>query len=294
MTWPGDARCAVVITFDLDAELFWLRLHPSVADRPKTLSLGEYGIRRGVPRLLDLLDEHGMPSTWFVPGWTAQRYPEAVRAIDARGHEIGGRGMGTEVLGMLDPAEATHHVERGARILHELTGTRPRGFRPPPGRVADGLAQILADTGFGWSSGSFGDDLPYFLEDGGSTSRIVEIPGRWEHTDYPYFAYNGGVVSFPPGQSRIAPYRAVLDEWKSAFDAYRDSGLCFVLRLEPQIIGKPGRLLLLDQLLEHIRSSQDTWVTTGHAVAEHWRRHGPGNAPGHPEKIRRSWRGVGE
>jgi len=289
VTWPGGARSAVVITVNLDAELFWLRLHASAAARPKTLSLGTYGILRGTPRLLDLLDEHAMPSTWFVPGHSAARYPNTVREIHQRGHEIANRAMGDETLADMSPTEIGQAVDRSADILQDLTGERPHGFRPPPGRVDDGLGTVLASHGITWSSSMFGDDLPYFLEDGGQATPIIEVPGRWEHTDYPYFAYNGGVVAFPPGRSRIAGYSSILEEWTAAFTAYHERGLCFVLSLTPQIIGKPGRFLLLERLLAHIRSTPDVWLATGHDVAEHWRGRATNNDPTHPEHIRSTW-----
>jgi hypothetical protein len=53
--WPGDARVAVMLTFDFEAESLWLARDPSHATRPGPLSQGRYGARVGVPRLLDLL-----------------------------------------------------------------------------------------------------------------------------------------------------------------------------------------------------------------------------------------------
>lgn len=85
---PEGARCAVAPTLTLDAELSWLRPHPSARHRPKNPLAGTYGIRRGVPRLLELLDAYTLPTTWFVPEHTALRQPGAVRRIAAAGHEI--------------------------------------------------------------------------------------------------------------------------------------------------------------------------------------------------------------
>lgn len=289
ITWPGNARCAVAVTFDLDAELFWRRLHPSAADRPKTLSLGEYGITRGTPRLLDLLGEFDVPASWFIPMWTLERHPAAVERVRVRGHEIACRGVADEVLGALEPERQAETIDRAARALEKATGARPRGFRAPPGRVGEEFGGLLAQLGFGWSSTLFGDDIPHYLESGGRSTGVVEVPRRWEHTDYPYFAYNGGPVAFPPGRSRIASHEVVLEEWKAAFDAYHREGLCFVLCLEPQIIGKPGRALLLEELLRHIRSRPGVWFATCGQIAEHFRRHGGENPPEHPERVRATW-----
>ncbi|MGP3938188.1 MULTISPECIES: hypothetical protein [Streptomyces] len=70
-------------------------------------------------------------------------------------------------------------------------------------------------------------------------------------------------------------------------------GLCWIPALDPQSIGKPGRALLLEELLDHIRGHDDVWFATGAQVAEHWRRTaspGPGSEPdAHPQRVRATW-----
>ena len=53
--WPQGKTCAVMITINLNAELFWLQIDPSCVNMPKTLSLGQYGMTRGVGRVMDVL-----------------------------------------------------------------------------------------------------------------------------------------------------------------------------------------------------------------------------------------------
>ncbi|GAA3357178.1 hypothetical protein GCM10017744_026780 [Streptomyces antimycoticus] len=106
-------------------------------------------------------------------------------------------------------------------------------------------------------------------------------------------------MAFPPGESRIAAYGDVLADWKDSFDAFRDHGLCWIPALDPQSIGKPGRTLMLEELLDHISGHDDVWFATGAQVAEHWRRTAgqgtePGPEPGpepeaHPQRVRATW-----
>ncbi|MBO3681035.1 polysaccharide deacetylase family protein [Streptomyces sp. NEAU-YJ-81] len=236
--WPEGARCAVALTFTLDAELFWLRLHPSARHRPKTLSLGTYGIRRGVPRLLELLDEYALPATWFVPERTALHHPDAVRRIAAAGHEIA--AAAPPVPGETPTASVRETWSRTADLLESVAGVRPTGLRAAPGVLGDGHAALLDELGFGWSSSTHGDDRPHRLWSAGRPTPVVELPWLWEYADHPYFLYNGGPVAFPPGESRIAAYGDVLADWKDSFDAFRDHGLCWIPALDPQSIGKPA------------------------------------------------------
>ena len=52
MKWPGNTKCAVILTFDLDAELMWYNNYPHT---PGYISRGQYGVTVGVPRILPLL-----------------------------------------------------------------------------------------------------------------------------------------------------------------------------------------------------------------------------------------------
>src|SRR5690554_5543125 len=90
--WPEGKRCAVAFTFDFDAEELWIGEDPENAERPGVLSQGAYGAKVGVPRLLELLERHGVRATFFVPGRVAERHPDRVRQILAAGHEVGHHG----------------------------------------------------------------------------------------------------------------------------------------------------------------------------------------------------------
>lgn len=282
VTWPDGVRCAALLTFNVDAELAWLNLHPSAADRPKTLSNGEYGPRRGVGRVLDVLDRYGVRATFLIPGANAVRYGEAVAAIHARGHEIGNHGDRHENLGLLTASEQREALRRGNEALERVTGHRPEGFRAPWGEITLETPGLLAELGFRWSSTTRGDDRPHFLD--GPARGVVEIPTRPELDDFPYFMFNYA-PPYPAGQGRIASYSQVLGIWQTEFDAYYERGLCFVLTLHPETIGTPGRIRLLEQFVEHVQSRPRVWIATCGEVAEWWRRAGRPNDPGHPVEI---------
>src|SRR3954471_19459458 len=82
----------VAFTFDFDAEEVWIGEDPANAQRPGVLSQGTYGAKVAVPEILRLLERHGLPATFFVPGRVAERYPQRVREILAAGHEVGLHG----------------------------------------------------------------------------------------------------------------------------------------------------------------------------------------------------------
>ena len=102
--WPGGARVAVAISFDMDCESAPLR---SGEYSPQPLSRGEYGARVGMPRILQMLERHKVPATFFIPAVDGLLHPDAVDAIlsSPLKHEVGIHGWIHEPLPALKPGE---------------------------------------------------------------------------------------------------------------------------------------------------------------------------------------------
>jgi peptidoglycan/xylan/chitin deacetylase (PgdA/CDA1 family) len=129
--WPDGNRCACVICFDVDAESAVLQVGRKDATHATTMSHQAYGPRVGVPRLLEQLRAADIRATFFVPGFTAECYPDTIRRIVADGHEVGWHGYMHELPLDLTDAEQRSVLERGAEVLEPLTGERPVGYRAP-------------------------------------------------------------------------------------------------------------------------------------------------------------------
>ena len=157
-TWPNGARCAVMLTFDNFGESFDLLRHGHAGG---ALADGVYAPRRGVPRVLDLLDQHEIPATFFVEGWNARRYSDLLREVAARGHEVGAHGWMHEQWNALEPENERDLIGRATEAITEAIGTTPRGWRAPSGLTTVETLQLIHAAGYDWDS-SFGDeDLPY-------------------------------------------------------------------------------------------------------------------------------------
>lgn len=90
--WDDDTRCVVTLTFDIDGPSATLRRNPELADHPSAISMGEFGPKVGTERILDLLDQHGISTTFFIPGWVAERNEKIVKEVASRGHEVANHG----------------------------------------------------------------------------------------------------------------------------------------------------------------------------------------------------------
>ena len=121
--------------------------------------------------------------------------------------------------------------------------------------------RIARKHGMVYSSNLCDDDRPY-VKDLGDGASILEIPIHWVNYDLPYFAFNYH-PAFPAGQGRIANYTGVLSNWKDEFSGCHEYGLCYVLQLDPAAIGAPGRIGMLEELIDPINDLGGVWWATG-------------------------------
>lgn len=148
----------------------------------------------------------------------------------------------------------------------KVCGVTPKGFRSPEGELTLDTLRIAKKNGLVYSSNLCDDDRPYWKDLG--EDKILEIPIHWVNYDLPYFAFNYH-PAFPAGQGRIANYTGVLNNWKDEFFGCHEYGLCYVLQLDPAAIGAPGRIGLLEELLDYIETFDGVWWTTGEKMYEY-------------------------
>jgi len=153
--------------------------------------------------LLEALDSIGARATFFVLGVTARRYPDLVRAISERGHELACHGFEHRRVYDGDAHELRRDLERSIDLIAQLTGERPIGYRAPAfsiNRATPWAYELLADLGFAYDSSQY--DSPRIPD------RIRPVPpapfalrlasGRslWE---MPIAAWRAGSRSVPVG-----------------------------------------------------------------------------------------------
>jgi peptidoglycan/xylan/chitin deacetylase (PgdA/CDA1 family) len=263
--WPDGKQCAVALTFDVDAESPFL-FQPGGEKRPKALSIGTYGPLRGVPRILDILARQHVPATFFVPGWTIDNWPEAVRDIARAGHEIAVHGYLHEEFSTLTPDQQRAIHLRALDAAERVTGRRPVGVRPP-GEYTPETLRIIEEIGFLYDSNLRGDDRPYRVRVDGEATRLIEICPHWELDDGPYFSFGFGSGYAPV---RIQSTEAAYETWSREFDGYHRGGLCYVLMTHPELTGTPGRALMLERLIEYMKKHERVWFATCEEIARWW------------------------
>lgn len=118
----------------------------------------ESRVGRNTSRLLDLFAERGINATFFVLGWVAARYPQLVRDIAARGHEIACHGWSHQLVFRQTPDEFRDETAKAKAVLEDIVQRPVLGYRAASYSITlDSLwaLDILAELGFRYDSSIF-------------------------------------------------------------------------------------------------------------------------------------------
>lgn len=258
-SWPGGARCAVALSFDVDHETNELRDGGKSIGR---LSWGQYGNRVGIPRILSLLERESIKASFFVPAVTALLYPDEQRRIVGEGHEIGLHGWIHEVNTAVPPAQERELHLRSADILEQVTGIRPVGMRTPSWDFSEVTLAVERELGLLYDSSLFADDDPYELIEDGEPTGMVELPVEWIRDDAVYFNMNRFQALRP-----YTPPEAVFDIFRREFEGAHAEGGLFLLTMHPHVITYRSRIWILEELIRLAKAKGDCWFATHAEIA---------------------------
>ena len=260
-SWPGGARVAVLLSYDVDNETIQGLRTGNI--NIGQLSQGQYGSRVALPRIVKLMDEQEIPATFFFPAWSLKLAPEQAGIIQQSGrHEIGVHGWIHELNTSLDGATESRLLAQAVDQIEAITGTRPVGYRAPSWNHSPNTLQIVRDMGFLYESSLMHDDRPYELLQDGEPTGVVELPVEWILDDAPLLN--------PLGTRYMNP-RDVMQVWMDEFDKAWEEGTMFLLTMHPHVIGHRSRLVALEGLIEHIKSKDQVWFATHEQAARYVR-----------------------
>lgn len=266
----------VALTINFDAFSPWIGSFGIT--NVSAMSRGEFAVE-GTRRLLELLEHHGIRSTFFVPGHDALSFPDVVKAIVDGGHEIAHHGFVHERIGDLDPAQELSILERGIEILSEATGREPVGYRSPSWQHSVHTLGLLKARGFLYDSSLMASDfVPYWPRSGdefsvngpyrfGQQVPVVEIPVSWTLDDFLHFEYLRGV------SQSMKSAADVFDIWREEFEYFstEPTAGCFTLTLHSQVIGRGPRIAMLERLILEVERSAGLRFATLEEVARAWK-----------------------
>ena len=256
--WPGGARVAVLFSFDVDNETENLSLgdYSIFGD-----SFHEYGARAGLQRIVDVLDKHEIPASFFIPVMSNVIAPYQAPIITKSGrHEIGVHGWVHARADHMPPEQHREMIERAVDYWESQTGKKPAGYRAPWAVVTSETFAYVKELGFLYDSSMLADDMPYEIVYKGEPSGLVEVPISLILEDSPLNV----ATTFVAG---IHTPEEMFEIWKSEFDVALEEGTTWVLVAHPHVLGHRSRAKMLERLIVHMKATGKAWFATHEAVA---------------------------
>jgi peptidoglycan/xylan/chitin deacetylase (PgdA/CDA1 family) len=260
--WPGDARLAVYVGFNVEHFAFGEGLGASlgpVSPQPDVLNYSwrEYGNRVGVWRCLDLFESLKMPLGALVNTSLYDHCPEVVEAFVRRGDELIGHGhTNAQRQGAMAPEEELRLLaECGARIERE-SGTRPAGWLSPWISESFETPDLLVEAGYRYTLNWCHDDQPTVLAT--RAGPLWSIPYPQELNDIP------AIVARQLEGRDFADL--IVDQFDEMQQQSRAQPLVMGIALHPYIVGQPHRLRHLRRALRHVRAASGVWFATPGAI----------------------------
>ena len=179
----------------------------------------------------------------------AERYPSAIEGILRDGHELAHHGYMHENVFSLSRSEQQEMFAHGSDVLKSLTGKAPRGWSAPGWGVNAATLDVMIDLGMRYDASLMDRDRPYELTT--SAGSLIELPIAMSLDDWALF----GVSLFPSGSAVLASAEEARVIWLEEFLGLRHFGGLFNTTFHPNLMGRPGRLLMLERLLEQFSSN---------------------------------------
>ncbi len=275
LRWPNGARLAVsvVVNFEEGAEMQVGYGDPASERMGEVISVVEpgrrdrgqeqifaYGMRAGLWRMLDALDRHALPATFFFCGRAVEQSPALAAEVVRRGHEPALHGWRWRPhADYASSAEEARDLDRSIAVIEAACGTRPAGFFCR-GAESDWTRALLRERGFAYASNAFDDDLPYW--DRAGEVPLLVLPYALDTNDMKFFHPNG----FVRAGEMVDYVSDALDVLLAEADHGRPRLLNIGYHL--RICGRPARFPAFEQVLARLAALGDrVYVARRDAIA---------------------------
>lgn len=281
-TWPGGKRLAIYIALNIEYFAYAKGLgHVPVAARVdpqpdnRSYAWREYGVRVGVWRIFDILEDLGLPCAHLTNSLVGEHYPQIVEKIRARpGDEVVAHGRtNAERQGVLWEQDEAALIREATTQLTEHFGTRPRGWMGPWRSESLVTPDLLKEAGYTYFMDWPCDDQPIWFRTRSGPFPLIPYPVE----------INDNPAMFGNHQSAATFAGMIQDQFEQMLIDCERQPLVLPISLHTFVVGQPFRVYQLRKALEYIvshRGVDKVWFTVPGKIADHIVALPPGVVPG--------------
>jgi peptidoglycan/xylan/chitin deacetylase (PgdA/CDA1 family) len=219
----------------------------------------QYGIKAGAPRVLRLLETHGIKATFTAAAVALERAPQLAREIAAQEHETCAHGYRWVHQFHMEEAVERAFIRNAVASIERTTGTRPYGWLSRYLLTAN-TRRLLAEEGFLYHMDDYSDDQPFWEVVAGKP--LVILPYALDTNDMKFWT--------DPALSTAQWLQYAIDTFEWLYKEGAHAPRMMSIGVHLRIIGRPGRIGALERFLQHVAARPGVWVATRRAIAEHF------------------------
>jgi allantoinase len=224
----------------------------------------QYGIKAGAPRIMRLLQDHGIRATFTAAAQALERAPDLTQSIVAGGHEVCSHGWRWIHQFQMDEEQERDFIRKAVESIERTTGTRPHGWLSRY-LLTDNTRRLLIEEGFTYHMDDYSDDVPAW--DTCHHKPIVILPYTIDSNDMKMWT--------APSLTPADWLQYAIDSFDWLYREGEREARLMSLGLHLRIIGRPGRIGYLEKFLEHVASKPGVWIATRKEIADHWASQNP-------------------
>ncbi len=262
--WPNGARVAFWVAPNIEHYEFnapvnpvrtpWPRPEPDVLN----YSWRDYGNRVGFDRLADTMARYGVRGSVSLNVAVCDHFPAIIQRCNDLGWELFSHGIyNTRYFYGMSPEEQRHVIRDSRETLRTKAGQSLDGWLTPAITNTNETPHLLAEEGVTYTLDYYHDDQPMPLNV--RSGKLISLPYSIEVNDVPMFSW------------RNASPSQYVDTLKAQFDRLyaegADNGTVMCIPTHPYVIGQPGRIAALDEVLSYITGHDAVWLATGREIA---------------------------
>jgi peptidoglycan/xylan/chitin deacetylase (PgdA/CDA1 family) len=219
------------------------KIDPKYADIAAT-KWYEYGLKEGLPRLLDMFDRRNVKVTSHMVGAAVEKHPALAKEIVQRGHEPSGHGQTWTPQYSMTPDQERKSYTDSAVTIERATGVRPAGFNAFWLRGTPQTLQILQELGYTYYIDDVSRDEPFLVNVRNKPFAVV-----------PYTLHMNDIVNYESRHFSTESYAADL---KREFDVLYEEGAhrrrMMSVSAHDRIAGRPARMRVLEDFIQYAQS----------------------------------------
>ena len=281
----------VAIGVDADCVAGWLGSYGG-ADSPADLSRGLSAGHEGIPRLLQLFEDEGVDTSWYIPGHTIETFREECQAVADAGHEIGVHGYSHENPTDLSREQEDEILQLSIGLVEDLTGEKPVGHRASWWEFSENTPDLVEKHDFLYDSSLMERQFePGYMRNGDSWEKIkydqdpetwttpyeygeetdvVEIPISWYRDDIPPMLFIKQPIYHAGYKSPEMMYE---EYYEAQFDYLHDrrgAGV-YTFTIHPDLHGLPHMIHHLESFIHYVKGHENAQFTTLESIARKYK-----------------------